>query len=204
MTASAAKAAEGYSCRVALGLGKPEIPSAGGSGRLSKPVRTRQPLRLAGPIAWSIIIALVIVISLTLGSRAEAGGLLWLVETVDAGEGVGVYTSITLDDQGRPHIVYVDRKTDTVKYAVREAGVWETRVVDAGGGFAGSTNLIVDTQGQPHVSYFSEKRNALLYAVGNGSQWERHRVDAPVIRGFHGLALDSHGRPYLAYAYLNT
>ncbi len=47
-------------------------------------------------------------------------GTSWQIETVDNGEGVGGYTSLALDAEGRPHISYYDETNGDLKYAWKE------------------------------------------------------------------------------------
>lgn len=156
----------------------------------------------------SLLVAYALVLSLPLicmlGSAGQHEGLLWEIETVEAGRDVGRYTSIAIDSHGTPHVLYVDRSSDSVKYAVRQPGGWSIQIVDSLGGFTDGANLVLDNGGRPHVSYFSEVRRALLYAVRAGSAWERNVVDTPVNHGVHGLSVDAQGNAHLAYGYLNT
>jgi hypothetical protein len=46
------------------------------------------------------------------------GGSAWHIDTVDNVEGVGRYTSLDLDNNGLPHISYVNRLNGNLKYAV--------------------------------------------------------------------------------------
>jgi hypothetical protein len=145
-----------------------------------------------------------LLVTTPLDATTLTGGWLWEIEVVEEGRDNGVYTSIALDRQGREHLAYVDRNSDTVKYAVQLPDGWDIQAVDARGEFTERTNLVLDHEGRPHLSYFSEVRRALVYAVRNDSRWDLRVVDAPVSQGSHGLSVDAQGNPHLAYSYLNT
>ncbi len=71
---------------------------------------------------------------------AYYNSLYWQVETVDAGEGrVGEYTSLALDGEGQPHVVYSDEVRSNVKHAWKETNVKRPVIVIPGTG--GSANF---------------------------------------------------------------
>ncbi|MFQ5918624.1 MAG: hypothetical protein ACE5I4_01095 [Thermoplasmata archaeon] len=131
-------------------------------------------------------------------------GLRWQTETVEQGSPNGLFTSLSLDATGRPHIAYIDGGADTLKYAVLTEPGWEIEQVAAQGGFHGQTNLVLDDQGRPHIAYYEGRTGFLMYATRNGSVWDRHRVERTSFGGPNGLAVDALGTVHLAYSFLNS
>ncbi len=108
----------------------------------------------------------------------------WQVEFVDTTGSLGKYSSIVLDDSGRPRISFRDSSNDDLKYAVRNGTEWEIEVVDTTGG--GPNSLVLDDSGRVHISYYISSVDDLKYAVGTprtGIQ-ERPGPAPPDVRPF--------------------
>ena len=137
-------------------------------------------------------------------TEGQGVGRFWARETVEEGTPSGLHTSLVLGPTGAPHVAYVDRGADAVKYAVLRPGGWEIAVVDAHGGFTGDTSLALDAAQRPHLSYFNGRAGSVMYAVWNGSAWNRTPVDRGTFRGPNSLAVDSSGVVHLAYTFFNA
>ncbi len=55
----------------------------------------------------------------------------WKCEIVDPADGVGLYASLFLDSQNRPHISYYDSFHGALKYAKWTGSAWEIKTVDS-------------------------------------------------------------------------
>lgn len=126
----------------------------------------------------------------------------WTIETVDiAGEDTGWYTSLSLDNSGRPHISYLDLTGGELRYAHWTGSEWYTETVDSDiGAFPGSTSLTLDSAGYPHISYWGHY--SLRYTWYDGSTWhfETGDGDASSSAGeFSSLGLDAAGHPHISY-----
>lgn len=137
------------------------------------------------------------------GAPSRGAGFFWTLETVEVGTPSGLSTSIALDADGRPHIAYLDRGSDAVKYTTRGPEGWGMRIVESGGGFTGDTNLVLDSEGRPHISYFNGRAGFVTYAAWNDSAWRIQRVERALSVGANSLAVDSSGGVHVAYSFIN-
>jgi len=124
-------------------------------------------------------------------------GTCWFTQTVYSGYYVGE-TSLALDSADRPHIAYAANQA--LRYAYRDGALWVRQVVESGI-IAGSPSLVLDRDGRPYVSYFnSGMAYYLQYAFYDSIAWQIETVMFVGESGtFTSLALDSLGRPRIAY-----
>jgi hypothetical protein len=125
---------------------------------------------------------------------------------VDTAEFMAESTSLALDSQGRPHIVYESSVLgapldERLRYAYWDGSQWQQQTVDANAEPSGFFSLALDDQDRPHISYHhGVTANDLNYAWWNGSQWQVQVVDAAGYVGEHNsLALDAANNPHIAY-----
>ncbi len=168
---------------------------------LSPAVRSRP---LARTAVFLFLLGILALAWLPAATQGQGVGRFWARETVEEGTPSGLHTSLVLGPTGAPHVTYVDRGTDAVKYAVLGPGGWEIAIVDAHGGFSGGTSLALDATQRPHISYFNGRAGSVMYAVWNGSAWNHTPVDRGSFLGPNSLAVDSSGIVHLAYAFFNA
>jgi len=111
--------------------------------------------------------------------------------------GPGNYLDLDVDLQGRPHIVYCDSSSASLKYAHFDGDAWDKQVLIAGeaGPFV---SLALDSQGQPHVACYAQ--DALQYLTKNQDAWHAAAVDSSSAAGTYcSLALDHSDTPHIAY-----
>jgi hypothetical protein len=93
------------------------------------------------------------------------GGVSEASMQVVAGSSQGTYSSIAVDNAGRPHISYYDSASDDLKYAYQnEAGGWYIYTVDSSGNVGQYTDLVLDSSDRPYISYYDVTNNALKFA----------------------------------------
>lgn len=146
-------------------------------------------------------------------------GLAWSFETSIPDSGPFMYgfnTSIAIDRQGRPHIVYcrANNWTDPgdLRYAVRRDGGWSISTVVTDGIRGRFPTLALDHWDRPHVAWVDvdetdHGRIMIRYGVLNSEEWTVEDVDVlenaelgfSEARKSVSLVLDSNYRPHLAY-----
>ena len=124
----------------------------------------------------------------------------WVVETVDGDGFVGMYSSLALDQSGKPHISYFDRTQDALKYASRTGKRWVTEIVDASGSVGKFTSLALDSGDRAHISYQAQDRQALKYARQFDGGWTIQTIDKTDDVGRYGsLAVGRTGSVHITY-----
>lgn len=126
---------------------------------------------------------------------ARWDGAVWQAETVDDDGMVGEYSSLALDAGGRPHIAYFDYGNGSLKYTRWDGAVWLTETFAEDAWDPPSLAVAGD---EPHISY--AQYGNLIYIHHDGSQWQMETVVDDATAGWiTSLALDSSGRPHIAY-----
>lgn len=122
----------------------------------------------------------------------------------------GNMPSIALDTAGRPHIACTGRPEDgrPLMYARKVGGIWVVETIDEPLA-SHNISLALDAQANPHLTYTKTGGDYanLWYARRYGGEWTMEVADPSgrVWAGFGGvrnqnsLALDSLGRPHVAY-----
>jgi hypothetical protein len=136
------------------------------------------------------------------GAGGNCGpGNAWTCSVVDAVE-AGPYSSIALDNTGKPRIAYYKNSSDDLNVAFWTGSTWVMRIVDSSGNQGLFPSLVIDSSNYAHVSYYDATNKRLKYAVGtpDGSSWDLMIADLYGETGqYSSLALDSAGRPHIAY-----
>jgi len=109
-----------------------------------------------------------------------------------------------LDEEGNPHLSYVDMTNSSLKYACNNVNGWHFENVDEGvSGSEGQTSLALDLTDNVHISY--RAYGDLKYAHKNGGLWQIESVDADgTTGGYSSLVLDSYGFPHISYFCFST
>jgi hypothetical protein len=138
---------------------------------------------------------------------ARQTGSDWAVETVESADDAGALSSIAVDTEGRPHVLYVKRHqigTDwnQLKYATRGPDGWQTELLPFHQGVGTARIvLVLDSQDRPHVLYYHGGERELRYARFTGAVWSVETVAIDLVPGaVFSLALGPHDDPQVAYA----
>jgi len=128
--------------------------------------------------------------------RDGAGG--WNREVALTSIGGVVHTSLALDSLMQPHICHINIDTHTLYYTVWNGTDWDSvDIYTSPVGLSGST-LALDSNDRGHIAFFAAGDGSVLYAWDDGVQWNLATA-AEEARGLSNLALDSSGRPWVAY-----
>ena len=125
--------------------------------------------------------------------------------------GVGMYSSITIDSQNRPHISYYDAVNRNLKYAFLDTrtnpATWVVDTVNRGflgndyGTWTSIVTLDVGNQTVPLISFMDETLDDLKFITGKVGDWEEvETVDGGDIKGgYTSIALDNDNNIYISY-----
>jgi len=142
----------------------------------------------------------------------------WQCDTIQTGEGVGQYASLTVDKVGERHIAYYDEGDGDLWYATSlgnnncgPGNSWLCYPVTGSTTDVGQyASLYVDTDINFHIAYYDATADALKYAVkvpGSGNcgvlgSAQCDEIDA-MMTGYHPLGIsiteDAAGYPVIAY-----
>lgn len=144
----------------------------------------------------------------TAAKYAYYDGSRWHVAYVDKQNDCVHGTSLALDSADRPHISYQQDIALCLKYAYYDGARWRITVVD-NDNVHGNTSITLDAGDHPHIAYNKIKfqpppsEAALKYAYYDGSSWRKAVVERAgekiYLGGWNSIALDSRGRPHIAY-----
>lgn len=130
-----------------------------------------------------------------LWSAVNAGGE-WRIERIDDQSGVGTGFSLAVDPQGNPHVAYLDRITNKLKYAQLTPFGWSAEVVAANVKADFETAIGVGSDGVPHICYAA--MDGQYHAYKSGQQWIREQLNTDLAQQC-SLAVDTLNRPHIVY-----
>lgn len=143
---------------------------------------------------------------------AVRSGSSWTVQTVDEyptysdnGTDFGLPSTLRLDGNQYPHILYYDAPNGRLKYAVLSGTVWISDTIPSlapvDRNFRGF--MALGSSARPHVSFAGQFGQDLIYATLSGTQWISQTVDDSLGAGLaNSIALSDTSR--IAIGYLNT
>jgi hypothetical protein len=133
---------------------------------------------------------------------ARWNGSSWISTTVDNNANVGTYSSLALRGTS-PRISYHNATSNTLRYAVYQAGPGTWSVSDLTGfdGGGNSTSMAIDSSGYEHISHF-QSDGEVRYIYQDLAGWHDGLVEAGCGEFVPtALALDGDDRPHIAYVH---
>jgi hypothetical protein len=124
----------------------------------------------------------------------------WNIEQVDCETEICEQTSLTLDNDGNPHISYLAHDAGLInphlKYAKHNKEGWN--ILTLSGATRNSNSLDLDGDGYPHISFNTE--NALMYTYLDETGWHIRAVDSlKGVGDWNSLVLDGASLPHISY-----
>jgi len=149
----------------------------------------------------------------------------WYISTIDKGilpTSIGLYTSLKIDSNGRPHISYYYSNptgVDALKIASSVGsdgncgygeglGRWQCDTIQAGEGVGQYASLALDGAGNRHIAYYDRGNGDLWYATNRsgsncgpgGNTWTCYPVAvASDVGQYASLYVDNANRFHIAY-----
>jgi hypothetical protein len=106
-------------------------------------------------------------------------------------------TDVVLDSSSSPHVSYANSSSYQPSYAYKSGGVWQTAAVSAVPTDGCYTSIALGQDGLARISY---GYSVLKYATWNGTAFTTETADSATSVGrYNSLAIDSQGRPHIAY-----
>jgi hypothetical protein len=125
----------------------------------------------------------------------------WTTQEVAAGFQSGYYPKLALDRNNVPAIEYHQGFGPMSKYLAKWNGTaWQNSTIDSYDWLSESNSLALDSQGNAHVSYINSQYFSLYYAWNVDDSWYRQLVQQGNVGADSSIAIDSLGRPHIAYA----
>jgi hypothetical protein len=95
-------------------------------------------------------------------ARPADGG--WAVETVDAEGDVGLWASMALSDEQRPHVSYFAAAAGDLRYARHDGVDWQIESVDTDGETGLFGTLALDSTDDVHIAYLDRGAGTINWA----------------------------------------
>lgn len=126
----------------------------------------------------------------------------WSLDTVDQ----GVYTSMNLDGNNLPHVVYTKPFNTDLWYAFYNGANWVSTLVDTGCGTGPqliAPSMDIDSTGHVHICYLQQTNTSgtyrLKYALYDGSTWYFEVVDEGFAWHVPSLTVTESGSVHISY-----
>jgi hypothetical protein len=127
----------------------------------------------------------------------------WYVDTVDADEVTGLYSSIAVDDSSpvKIYISYYDYTSKNLRYASWNGSKWSRFTADSAGNVGLYTSIALDNNDKAYISYYDATNKDLKYAHWTGSTFTIAKVDGTSVDvgEYSSIALKDGKNPHISY-----
>jgi len=128
----------------------------------------------------------------------------WVYESIESSATlIGDYSSIKIDLNGYPHVVYRARNVSgdgITVYATRQSGSWVKTIIDNTCKTYGRNGLVLDGNDKAHVVYYDSNAGDLSYATNMSGSWIVTRIDQTGDVGINpAIDLDSNSSKHICY-----
>ncbi|MBN2493175.1 MAG: hypothetical protein JXR96_01185 [Deltaproteobacteria bacterium] len=96
--------------------------------------------------------------------------------TVDSGD-VGYHVTMELDLEDRAHMVYYDKKNQSLKFVSQSSAGFAISVVDDACERCLYATLKMDGDNEPHLAYYSDSTQTLTYAYRQQGRWKKEPIE---------------------------
>lgn len=120
----------------------------------------------------------------------------WHSEVIESDDLTGYYPSLTLDENGFPHISYADISHNDLRYTWKDQSGWHFEIVDK---VYSSSVLALVPNGNVYIAYGSPDED-LMFARRINGIWTIESVDTlGLVAGYFDMKINSLSLPYISY-----
>jgi hypothetical protein len=148
---------------------------------------------------WKVSSSLGIILLVV--SAAHAG---WNIEMPEGVSPYGYWTSLALDLNNSPHMVYRNGSSGgLLRYVRKVGGAWQGETIESGfDSIGGHSSIAISGSNSPSVAYY-KTGVGLRYAIRGGTSWAINTID-PLGGQYTSLKLDSSGNAQISYFASNS
>jgi hypothetical protein len=135
--------------------------------------------------------------------HAYKSGNKWYTEVVDKGNGIGWYTSIARDSNGKLTISYYDAGSRRLKYATKNGDTWSVKTFNDDFAVGEFTSTAFDPNNLQGITFYSPANGGFYYRHWTGSEWEASLIDESADVG-KATSLDISNGSFPRISYFNA
>jgi hypothetical protein len=128
--------------------------------------------------AFGLITSAALAVSCTRGVDIKSGGRAkGKTYTVDNSGDAGQYVAMDIDVHDAVHMVYYDKKNQSLKYVRQSPSGFAIDTVDDSCGKCLYCTIKVTGEGEPHVAYYRDVNKTLTYAYRKEGAWKKEPIE---------------------------
>ncbi len=129
---------------------------------------------------------------------------IWEKTIIDYTVDVGMFNSISKDNNNKIHISYWDLTNSYLKYISKSSGSWANEIIDTNNDSGWYTSIGIDSTDKVYISYYDNQNKDLKNATNSSGSWQIQTLDSTGDVGlFSSLCIDCNGKVHISY-YDNT